>query len=47
MPISRKRTTNRQLWDSNNMGKSVNEVIEHKKTLREACQKFGVSKILL
>lgn len=47
MPRYRKRTSNRQMWDSDNMRKAVNEVIVCGKTLREACQKFNVPKSTL
>jgi len=47
MPRDRKRTSNRQMWDSNNMRAAVNEILVLGKTYREACEKFSVPKSTL
>ncbi|CAI6356950.1 unnamed protein product [Macrosiphum euphorbiae] len=47
MPRGRKRTSNRQMWDSNNMRAAVDEIIVLGKTFREACEKFSVPKSTL
>lgn len=47
MPHGRKRTCNRQMWDSNNMRAAVDEILVLGKTFREACEKFSVPKSTL
>lgn len=47
MPPRRKRTSNRQMWDSSNLQNAVDEVLVLGNTYREACQKFNVPKSTL